>query len=155
GSVTLLPVLLLVGCDFASSQTDVGPVYTVPSGNGPSGTGPAGTGPQTIDGVTYAYVAPPQRQQTIISGYAQLKVGQTREEVRALLGAPDYAIAMHPRESLRFIGWHYIYHIRTRYNWTHTSDQWVSILFDESTDRLYWAQPNALPGLTDVGAQRP
>jgi hypothetical protein len=72
-----------------------------------------------------------------------------------LLGPPDRAIAMHRRSSDRFLGWHYLYHIRTLQNWTDASDQYVSILFDQSSDRLYWAEPGALPGLTDVGAPRP
>jgi hypothetical protein len=140
-----LITLLLMGCESARSKTDVGPRYIVPPG----------TGSETIDGVTYAYVAPAERQQAIISGYAQLKVGQTREEVRTLLGAPDYAIAMYPRRSYRFLGWHYIYHIRTIFNWTDTSDQWVQTMFDPSSDRLYWAHSNSLPGLADVGAHEP
>ena len=53
--------LLLLGCDSASSKTDVGPMYTVPSG----------TGSQIIGGVTYAYVATSERQQAIVSGYAE------------------------------------------------------------------------------------
>src|SRR6188472_3997667 len=107
-TICCLISLLLVGCNSAKSKTDVGPTYIVPPG----------TGSQTIDGVTYAYVAPAERQQAIISGYAQLKVGQTREEVRALLGLPDSALPMQPHQSFRFLGWHYVYHIRTIFNWT-------------------------------------
>jgi hypothetical protein len=140
-----LLTLVLLGCDSANSKSDIGPSYIAPSG----------TSLQKIDGVTYAYVATPERQKSISSGFAQLKIGQSREEIRTLLGAPDFAIAMHRPESTRFTGWHYIYNIRTIYNWTNSSDQWVEMMFDQTSDRLYWAHSNAIPGLTDVGALSP
>jgi hypothetical protein len=136
--------LLLGGCNGASSKVDVGPTYKAP----------AGTGPQTIDGVTYEYPATPERQQAIISGYPQLKLGQTREEVRALVGAPDYAVAMHRRGSDRFEGWQYLYYGHRLHLWTDANDQWVQIFFDRSSERLYYAYANALPGFTAIGAQR-
>src|SRR5262245_17503538 len=83
--------LLLVGCNGASSRVDVGPNYTAPA--------PAGL--LTVDGVTYQRPATPEREEKILSGYPQIKLGQTREEVRALLGAPDFHVAAHRRGSDR------------------------------------------------------
>ena len=112
---------------------------------------------QTIDGVTYAYVAPAERQQRI-SGYAKLRVGDTREEVRALLGAPDLANAIHERQSDKFAGWHYIYVYRTVHpdkRWADSKDQLVQVFFDPSGDRLTWAHTNNIPDLSEVGSQPP
>jgi len=142
-----LVVWVLAGCNSASSKVDVGPNYTAPA--------PAGL--LTENGVTYERPATPEREQKILSGYPQLAVGQTREEVRALLGAPDAHVATHRRGSDRFEGWYYIYYghqVRQLINDTDANDQVIQIFFDRADDRLNYAHPASLPGLLDVGQKR-
>jgi len=138
--------LLFVGCNGASSRVDIGPNYMAPD--------PAG--PLTVNGMTYERPATAEREEKLISGYPQLKLGQTREEVRALLGAPDGQIAVHRRGSDRFEGWYYLYYghrVRQLRNDADENDQYIRILFDRTDDRLYFANPKNFPGLSDVGEE--
>src|SRR5438067_68192 len=77
-SVILLASLLAAGCASRSTPTtapaDVAATYAAPAD---------ATGPLRIEGVDYDYIATPSREQQILEGFPKLRVGQSREEVRA------------------------------------------------------------------------
>lgn len=111
---------------------------------------PAGTGPATIEGIKYKYVATREREGQIVAGYVKLKVGQTREDVRAALGPPDKANRQYGKEAdAPFLGWSYTYRIKTRAGAPNENDVRVQVYFDPE-GKLHWAYPN-VPGLKEIG----
>lgn len=97
-----VPLAFATGCSKPSASS----AATKPTDVGPTYTGPTGASPATIDSVEYAYVASAERETQIVSGFPKLKVGQSREEVRDVLGAPDTAQPGYSKEySSRFLGW--------------------------------------------------
>jgi hypothetical protein len=142
----LLWVLLIIlgGCAQPSqttAPTDVGPEYTAPTGSGPA----------TIEGISYEYVATPEREQEIIAGFRKLKVGQLREEVRQAMGPPDSAKPMYGKaKDSPFHGWSYLYKIRMRSRGANTRDVCVQVFFSPD-GKLHWAVPENIAGLSEVG----
>jgi hypothetical protein len=105
--------------------SDVGPVYVRP----------ASASSATIDGVYWEYVAVPERHRQIFDGYPQLRIGQTREEVRALMGPPDF---VKPLGDTVFAGWAYSYDDKRREaDWGGPADRSITVYFSpENTVRL-------------------
>jgi hypothetical protein len=134
--------VLVCGCDGGKSAADVGPLYVAPAGTAVSVTVPGHDLP-------FTYVATPQRLQEIAKGFAQLRVGATREQVRQMIGPPDQSTGRDPIRSDKSFGWLYVYKIRTTDGSSRTYDEYVSILFDRSC-RLMCAQPR-VPGWAQVG----
>jgi len=131
-----------LACAASAVPSDVGPLYV----------SPAGTGPTTIDGVHYEYVAPVDREARIISGFRTLKLGQSREDVRAALGPPDLASPLYGKAADGpFLGWTYLYKIRMRSGGPNTNDVCVEVFFDPR-NALHWAVPSHIDGLEDVGS---
>lgn len=126
----------------ASQPTDVGPTYVAPSG----------TGTATINGIEYEYVATGEREAQIVAGFPKLKLGQSREEVRAALGLPDRATPGYRKEyNAPFRGWGYMYKIKMRTGSPNTNDVCVQVFFDPAGE-LKWAVPNHIEGFKEVGS---
>lgn len=124
-----------------TKPTDVGPTYVAPGG----------TGATTIDGIAFEYVATAEREAQIVAGFPKLKLGQSREEVRAALGLPDAAGPGYGKEyNPRFHGWGYMYKIRMRAEGPNTNDVCVQVFFNPAGE-LKWAVPNHIPGLKEIG----
>jgi hypothetical protein len=142
----LLWILLIFtgGCarpSRATVPTDVGLEYTTPIGSGPA----------TIEGISYEYVATPDREQEIIAGFGKLKIGQSREEVRQAMGRPDSAEPMYGKaKDSPFHGWSYMYKIKMRSGRPNTGDICVQVFFNPD-GKLHWAVPSHIAGLSEVG----
>jgi hypothetical protein len=139
---------ILVGCSKSSASapttkpTDVGPTYVAPDG----------TGTKTVDSVEYEYVATPERETQITTGFPKLKGGQTREEVRNALGLPDSARPGYSKAyNSQFLGWGYMYRMKMRAGSPNTNDVCVQVFFDPA-GKLKWAVPSHIAGLKEVGS---
>jgi outer membrane protein assembly factor BamE (lipoprotein component of BamABCDE complex) len=86
-----------------------------------------------------------------VAGFQNLKVGQSRQEVRDALGPPDEASPRYGKDRhATFRGWGYTYEIKTRTGGPNTNDVCVQVFFDPD-DTLLWAVPSHIAGLSDVG----
>jgi len=122
------------------NQTDVGATFPKP----------AAIRSVTIGGVEYEYVAPADRRLQVIDGYVQLKIGMTREEVRAILGDPDRAYAGYTKGAPRqFTGWAYNYYLLQRH--LNSYDSGIELFFSKTDHRLEQVVPSGLPGLKEIG----
>ena len=122
---------------------DVGGTYGSPVSSGI--TCPGGT-----PGRRYPYAAAADRERAITSGYPGLRVGQTREQVRQLLGPPGDADPMCSKQlSPRFTGWAFTYTVRANEP-ANTNNANVEVFFDPN-NRLHSAVPSHVPGLAAVG----
>ena len=125
----------------------------MPKDEGPTYVAPAGTGAAKIDGFEYKYVATAERESNIIAGFKKLKVGQSREDVRKLLGPPDVADTSFTKGFRdEFRGWYYQYKIRMR-SLASTNDVCVEVFFD-TKGKLHWAVPENIPDLREIGQVR-
>jgi hypothetical protein len=107
-----------------------------------------------MGGIEYLYLANSGREETILTGFAKLAPGQTREQVRENLGPPDVGMPRYARDSTHaYLGWEYIYNIRRSVN--HSDDAYVQIWFAPATTTLTFAKAYRIPGLTSVGAAPP
>ena len=136
-------LVALGGCTHVT-PTDVGPTYVAP----------ADSGPTIIDGISYWYVAAPARQEEITAGFPKLKVGQSREDVRQAIGAPDDASPEYGEKNAgSFSGWYYMYRIRMRGT---PHEGWMSNVcvdvFFNAGGKLTWADPENIAGLSEVGS---
>ena len=135
---------MTVGCTQSASNPvviDIGPIYV-----------PADTGAATVDGISYEYIATADREAQILAGFQKLKVGQSREEVRDVMGPPDMAFlgrAKGPDPDVRF--WVFVYKIKQMesepmnvYN-----DTFIRILFD-TDGKLNVATPYQIAGLKSI-----
>jgi hypothetical protein len=137
-------VAFTAGCTAPSA-----PVPPRPSDVGSTYVAPSGTGPRTIDGIEYKYVATAERKAKIIAGFPKLKLGQSREKVRAALGLPDTARPMYDKRCKEFHGWVYDYDIKMRAP-SNMYDVCVGVYFNPN-GKLRWAVPCHIPGLKAVG----
>ena len=129
---------LYLGENQSPPPEDVGPVYMQPPDAKP-------------DHSEYGYAATPEREAQIIAGFRNLKVGQSREEVRDVMGLPDSAEPMYRKaRNMPFIGWKYLYEIKTQSGPPKTSNVYVSVYFNPDGN-LHWAVPNRIAGLEEVG----
>ncbi len=141
-TLCLLTLLLLPGC---SKPTDIGGGLYIPP---PATTIPVPSGHD----LPWGYVATPQREQQIRSGFAQLKIGMTRQQVRALMGPPDQAAPCYESWNFnKYAGWHYFYNIRTTQGTTTSYDQETLLAFDPSTNCLTWTSSSSGSALKDIG----
>jgi hypothetical protein len=152
---TTLAILAWVLCVLSTARAEAPPATptTEPKDVGHKYVRPAGSGPRTIAGVKYAYVATPEREAQIVEGFSKLKVGQTREEVRAALGPPDKrnrSYAKVKQAKPPFLGWCYTYKIKMRGGASNENNVCVQVFFNPA-GKLTWAAPN-VPGLKDVGS---
>lgn len=144
--VASVSVVFTVGCAGPSPSaqmarpSDVGPIYVTPGG----------TGARTIDGIEYKYVATAKRRAQIVAGFPKLKLGQSREKVRAALGLPDRAYPMYDKRGQVFGGWTYRYEIKMRAPGPNMYDVRVSLFFNPA-GKLRWAVPCHIPGLKSIG----
>src|SRR5260370_9886212 len=140
----LWTVLIIRGGCAAPSPT------TAPTDVGATYSPPPGSGPVTIEGISYAYVVMPAREQEIVEGFRKLEVGQCREEVRQEMGPPDSAETMYGMaKDSPFHGWSYMYKIRMRPGGPNTNDVCVEVFFNPE-GKLRRAVPNPIPALGDV-----
>jgi len=124
-----------------TKPTDVGPTYVAPNG----------TGTRTIGGIEFGYVATAEREAQIVAGFPKVKLGQSREEVRAVLGLPDAARPAYGKEyNAPFRGWVYTYKIKMRVGSPNTNDVCVLVFFNPAGE-LRSAVPNHIPDLKEVG----
>jgi hypothetical protein len=144
--VASVSVLFAAGCVGPSASAP----RTIPRDVGSTYVAPSGTGARTIDGIEYQYVATARRRAQIIAGHRKLKLGQSREEVRSLLGLPDRADPMYPKTAEPFLGWAYDYIIKTRADGPNMGDACVGVYFNPD-GKLKWAVPCNIPGLKAVG----
>ena len=139
----LLPctmVALISGCVLP--RFDVGPTYLPPTSTRSLGNGLH----------DYRYIATPARREQIVNGFGNLKVGQTREEVRAAMGPPDLADAQYSLELFpKYEGWRYHYYIRLLALGPNFRDEYVGAYF-KPDGKLKWAVASNIPGLTEVGS---
>jgi outer membrane protein assembly factor BamE (lipoprotein component of BamABCDE complex) len=94
-------------------------------------------------------VATSARQAAILAGFAKLKVGQSREEVRQALGAPDKAQIAQGKLYNSPRCWVYMYKIKMRTSGPNTKDICVEVSFD-SDGKLNWAMPENIAGLNEA-----
>jgi hypothetical protein len=143
--VASVVVAFTAGCAGPST-----PVPMRPSDVGATYIAPSGTGARTINGLEYKYVATAERRAQIIAGYRKLKLGQSREEVRAALGLPDRAQTMYDKRGRIFYGWDYDYDIKMRWPGPNIYDVQVSLFFNPE-GKLRRALPCHIPGLKALG----
>lgn len=129
---------LLLGENQSPPPEDIGPVYRPPL-------------QAKTDGCEYGYVATAEREAQIIAGFRNLTVGQSREEVRDAMGAPDEAKPMYRKaHNMPFIGWSYTYKIKMRSGGPNMNDVCVEVFFS-ADGTLHWAVPNHIAGLEEIG----
>ncbi|HEX3355886.1 MAG TPA: hypothetical protein VHS31_02800 [Tepidisphaeraceae bacterium] len=134
--------LLLLGCS-KSPGADVGPTFPHPPATAPIPSG---------HDLPWEYVATPQRQQQILAGFAKLKVGQSREQVRALLGPPDSAVPCYESWNFnKYAGWHYSYDIRYTPHHSLIYDSETLLCFDPKTNCLLFTTSSPGFGQPDIG----
>jgi hypothetical protein len=149
GVCLTIAMALVLGCD------PPGPATAPADAPGGVYAHPAGTGPQTIEGIDYAYIASATRETQIRTAYASLTVGQTREDVRRALGAPDLAFPRYTsnEEGHRYLGWGYLYLLRDTPHRSSTADVNILMVFDPSTNRLAWTSPSDSAKLPHLGTE--
>jgi hypothetical protein len=122
-------------------QKDVGTLYVAPADTRRT---PAG-------GVQQVYVATKERKAQIVNGFSKLKLGQTREQVRDILGPPDRAEAMHGKaRSAPFHGWDYTYELKMETIDGNMSNKYADVFFD-AENKLEWAEGHNIKGLHEIG----
>ncbi|HEY8667488.1 MAG TPA: hypothetical protein VIL86_12535 [Tepidisphaeraceae bacterium] len=146
--ITCMALVCAAGCGGSGAST----ATTKPSDEGPLYVAPEGPGAATIGGINYEYIASKERADKIVASFPKLKVGQNRKEVRDIMGPPDNARlgvgkAMNSAPGV----WSYLYKIKMRAGSPTTSDVSVEIFFD-ANDKLHWALPNHLSGLSEIGS---
>jgi hypothetical protein len=121
---------------------------------------PNAAGPATIDGIHYEYVATIGRETHIVDGFDKLKLGQSREEVRKLLGLPDIGRPVYTKDNHGPRYWEYIYRIRYRDKTSWNINDLSVELFFMPNGKLVWAVPHGIPeldmigGVVEVGGRR-
>ncbi|GEM_PF-2607234 len=108
-----------------------------------------------INGIAkFPYEAPKARQEKVQGGYAQIKLGMNKEDVKKLLGEPDAEFmtyrASKGKETLASSSWAY-YLARREIKFANEKyDKIVFIHFD-ANEKLYWAVPSNVERLARIG----
>jgi hypothetical protein len=105
---------------------------------------------------TYPYEATKNKKDRVVVGYQRLLLGMNKEEVRKLAGEPDAEWKKYDTtrvDTYRGSSWGYYIHMHAAVYVNDKYDQYVHIYFDQQ-EKLYWANPHNIEGLTDKGSPR-
>lgn len=101
----------------------------------------------------YPYTASADRVSQITVGSRALHRCMTKDEIRALLGPPDYSdVAYGPKgPNARWLGYFWMYYISKRSDMVNLNDPRIEVFFD-TTDRAHWIVPDGIEEASEIGA---
>ena len=141
--------ILLLSVGGCKNATTAGP-NSKPQNPGALYSKPVGTGAATVDGIKFRYVATEERKRQILEGFPKLKIGDTRDKVREVLGPPDRDEELYGKKrSDPFHGWTLTYEIKMRHV-ANTNDVCVQAFFNPDGE-LHWAIPANIDDLKEIG----
>lgn len=99
----------------------------------------------------YPYRATSERSQQIRGGMIKVTHCMTKSEIRALLGEPDYAQDLWPKDpNGKWIGTAWTYWIAKRGSGVNEMDPSVEVFFD-THGRAHWIAPRGIGGAKSIG----
>lgn len=136
-----LAVALLVGCGHPQDPA------TIPRDSYPDGRAFERSIKQ------YPYKATTERAARIIAGVKKLHRCMTKDEVSALLGAPDFSeIAYGPKgPNARWQGSWWMFFVSKRSHMMNMQDPMVEVFYD-TTDRAHWIVAHGIEGASEIGS---
>ena len=101
---------------------------------------------------SFPYTASQERQNRIRSGYAQVAVGATKDEVARALGEPDFSQDLYSKDARPgWLGSSWSYYLSKRSDGVNMFDPVVQVFF--GTDgRATWIVPSNIEGLHEKGS---
>ena len=101
----------------------------------------------------YPYKATAERVKRIVDGVPSLESCMTKEEVHALLGAPDYSdVSYGPKgPHAHWLGSVWMFYISKQSDGGNVKDPRVEVFFD-TTDRAKWIVPTGIAGTHEIGS---
>ncbi|HVE82744.1 MAG TPA: hypothetical protein VND93_07840 [Myxococcales bacterium] len=96
--------------------------------------------------------SPTENLEALRSGYAGLRLGQTVDEVTALLGQPTSNTPNYSKQDRSAPGGTTLrYVVKSHGAAPNTNDEMITLVFDAG-GRLIWAHPQNIPGLAELKA---